>query len=125
MIRVDTRQLQQVVKSLQKNSKASLNGLALEVAEHLAQEAKQRTPVDTGALRAAWQAAETGHLTAVAKNNVAYASFVEFDTRHWISRNIVPGVQFMAGAKAQTKEALPKITKEHLTEKLRGYFSGK
>ena len=116
MIRVDYAALQKSAALLKRASEQVLDGLALQAAEHLVEEARVRTPVDTGRLRAAWQAQRTGPLSAVAENPVEYASFVEFDTRHWISRQIVPGQKFMHEAKEATREALPEKTAEKLRE---------
>jgi len=105
MIRVDVAALCGSAGRLRQVAGRALGGLALAAAEHLAEEARERTPVDSGRLRASWSARETGPLSAVAKNSVHYASFVEFDTRHWRSGNIVPG-----------------LVKEHLREVMKGVF---
>ena len=123
MIRVDTTAIRRSAERLHRKTGAVLNGLALEAAEHLAEGARERTPVDTGRLRAGWSAAETGPTSAAAQNAVQYASFVEFDTRHWISGNIVPGQLFMRRAMAETEGALPGMVKERLTEVVGEVFS--
>ena len=122
MIRIDTSALCRSAKRLQRSTDKVLGGLALKAAEHLARYAAERTPVDTGRLRAGWMAAQTGPLSAVAENPVEYASFVEFDTRHWISGNIVPGQLFMRRAMEETEAALPGMVEEQLQEAIGGYF---
>ena len=102
-----------------------MDGIAFQAAEHLAEGARERTPIDTGLLHRSWQAVETGALTAKAKNEVHYASFVEFDTRHWISRNIVPGQRFMHRAMVETEDKLKVLVKERVEEIIRGSFNGK
>jgi hypothetical protein len=122
MIRVDAVALNRSALRLRQAAGRALEGLALEAAEHLAKEAGVRTPVDTGRLRAGWRARETGVLSAVAENAVPYASFVEFDTRHWISGNIVPGQRFLGRAMAETESALPGMAKARLREVIEGCF---
>ena len=122
MITVDVSGLKQSALRLRQAAGNALAGLALQAAEHLAEEARLRTPMDTGALRANWSAAETGPLSAEAGNQVQYASFVEFDTRHWISGNIVPGQRFMRDAMEETEEALPEMVEARLEELIGGWF---
>ena len=116
MIRMDTSALCRSAKRLQRSADQVLGGLALKAGEHLAREAAENTPVDTGRLRAGWTAAQTGPHAALVKNPVEYASFVEFDTRHWISGNIVPGQLFMRRAMEETEAALPIMVEERLRE---------
>jgi len=116
MIRVDVSALSRSALRLHRAAGGALEGLALQAAEHLAEGVRGRTPVDTGQLRGSWSAVGTGPLSAVAKNPVHYASFVEFDTRHWISGNIVPGQRFLGRAMVETEAALPKMLKERLQE---------
>ena len=117
MIRVDVRAIRQSASRLRRAAEQGpFNGLAKEAATHLAEGARERTPVDTGRLRAAWTATETGPNRAEARNPVEYASFVEFDTRHWISRQIVSGQKFMHEAKEATREALPEKAAAKLRE---------
>ncbi|MCL2587871.1 MAG: HK97 gp10 family phage protein [Oscillospiraceae bacterium] len=117
MIRVDTGAIERSAMRLKRAAKSKpLQGLALTAAAYLAEGATERTPVDTGRLRAGWSAAETGAHTAEVCNPVEYASFVEFDTRHWISRQIVPGQKFMHRAKDETAEALPEKIAERVRE---------
>ncbi|MCL2843597.1 MAG: HK97 gp10 family phage protein [Oscillospiraceae bacterium] len=124
MIRVDVRAIQESAGRLSRLAGQVLSGLALEAAEHLAEEARVKTPVDTGVLQANWTAVETGPLTAEARNDVYYASFVEFDTRHWISHNIVPGQKFMHRAMDETEAVLPEMVKERVEEVVRRGFGG-
>jgi len=123
MIRVDVSALERSAGRLRKAvAGAALGGLALKAAEHLAQGARERTPVDTGRLRAGWTAVQTGVLSAAAENPVQYASFVEFDTRHWISRNIVPGQLFLRRAMAETEAAMPGMVKAQLKAQVGRWF---
>ena len=123
MIRVDVSALERSAGRFRKLiADAALSGLALKAAEHLSHEAAARTPVDTGRLRGGWTAVSTGPRSAVAKNPVPYASFVEFDTRHWISRDIVPGQLFMRRAMAETEAALPGMVQNQLTEVVGRWF---
>jgi len=114
MIQIDASALRRSAKRLHRAAECALDGLALQAAERLAEAATPRTPVDTGKLRANWSAVETGARSAEARNSVRYASFVEFDTRHWISRNIVPGQQFMRDAMEETEDAMPDMAAERL-----------
>ena len=116
MIRVDVSALRRSVLRLKRASDDAPDGLAGAAAEHLAEEASARTPVDTGRLRASWHARETGALTAVAYNPVEYASFVEFDTRHWISGNVVPGQRFLRDAMEETEAAMPEKVETRIRE---------
>ena len=122
MIRIDTSGLCRSAKRLRRSTDQVLSGLALKAAAHLAREAEARCPVDTGRLRAGWTATQTGKLSAVSKNPVEYASFVEFDTRHWISGNIVPGQLFMRRAMEETEAALPGLVNDQLQEVIGRYF---
>lgn len=124
MIRVDVRGIQESAGRLSRLAGQVLSGLALEAAAHLAEGARGRTPVDTGRLQTGWVAAETGPLTAEARNDVEYASFVEFDTRHWISHNIVPGQKFMRTAMEETEGVLPEMVKARVEEVVRRGFGG-
>jgi len=101
---------------MQKGANSALGGLALRAAVHLAEGAEERTPVDTGRLRAGWSARETGPLSAEVRNEVPYASFVEFDTRHHISGNVVPGQRFFGRAMVETEMVLPGMAEERLRE---------
>ena len=122
MIRVDSSAISRSAARLRRAADGALSGLALRAAEHLSREARARTQVDTGRLRAGWVAIGTGPLSAKAKNPVPYASFVEFDTRHWISRNIVPGQRFMHRAIEETEEALPGMVKDWVQEVVGRWF---
>jgi len=122
MIRVDARALHQAAQQLRKKAGTALDGLALETAEHLAKEATERTPVDTGQLKASWLAVPTGRLTAVTKNPTRYASFVEFGRRNRGGGAFVPGQKFMTTAIAETEAALPKLAAEHLETHLGRWF---
>ena len=124
MIRVDVCAVRESAGRLLRSAGQVLTGMALEVAEHLAEEARGKTPVDTGNLQANWVAVETGPYSAVAHNDVHYASFVEFDTRHWISRNVVPGQKFMRRAMEETEAKLPEMVKERVEEVVRRGFGG-
>ena len=124
MIRVDTLELRKSALRLRQAAGGVLDGLAFEAAEHLAREARERTPVDTGRLRAGWYVAETGALSAEVRNPVAYASFVEFDTRHWVSGGIVPGRRFLGRAMAETEAALPEMAEARLREVIGRCFGG-
>ncbi|MCL2367679.1 MAG: HK97 gp10 family phage protein [Oscillospiraceae bacterium] len=124
MIRVDVGAIKQTAIRLRGAADSALNGLALEVAEYLAQEAEASTPIDTGKLRAAWVAEETGPLTAQTRNPVPYASFVEFDTRHWISGQTVPGQRFLRDAIEGAEAALPDLAETRLEEVIRRCFDG-
>jgi len=103
-------------------AKRALGDLPLRAAEHLEREATERTPVDTGRMRGSWLAFETGPTSAVVKNPVRYASFVEFDTRHWISGKVVPGQRFLGRAIAETEEILPEMAEAHLRGVLEEVF---
>ncbi|MCL2562426.1 MAG: HK97 gp10 family phage protein [Oscillospiraceae bacterium] len=116
MIRIDVTELKRGALRMRHASRRALGGLALRAAEHLAEEAELRTPIDTGLLRGSWSAAETGPLSAEARNRVHYASFVEFDTRHWISKNIVPGRRFMRDAMEEAETSLPGMAETHVRE---------
>jgi len=116
MIRVDVSQIKQTAKQIRKHAPKALTGLALKTAEHLAAEATDRTPVDTGLMQASWEVQETGHLTAITQNPTHYAKFVEFGTRFMEAR------KFMTTAIAETEEALPKIVTEHLKEQAGRWF---
>jgi len=118
MIRVDTSQITQTAKQIRKHAPKALAGLAKKTAEHLAEEARVRTPIDTGAMKASWETQETGHLTAITQNPTHYASFVEFGTRFMEAR------KFMTTAIAETEEVLPKIATEHLKEQAGRWFGG-
>ena len=122
MIRVEVSALQRSARRLQQEAGTALHGLALRAAVHLAEEATMRTPVDTGRLKANWSAVETGPLSAETRNPVHYASFVEFDTRHWISGNIVPGRRFLAAAMEETEEAMPGMVEEQLRDVIERCF---
>ena len=122
MIRMNSSALCRSAKRLRRSSDQVLDGLALKAAERLVREATERTPVDTGRLRAGWTAAQTGPHAALVKNSVEYASFVEFDTRHWISGNIVPGQLFMRRAMEETEAALPGMVEERLQEAIGEVF---
>jgi len=116
MIRVDISAIKKVAQSMGKQGGTVLNGLALKTAEHLAEEAKIRTPIDTGLLKQSWEARETGELNALVENPTHYASFVEFGTR------FMEGQKFLTTAIAETEEALGSIVTEHLETKIRGWF---
>ena len=122
MIRVDVAALEKSAMRLRREVGAALNGLAFRAAAHVAEEATVRTPVDTGRLKGNWSAVERGPLSAEVRNPVHYASFVEFDTRHWISGNIVPGQRFLARAVEETEEALPDMVEERLREVIERCF---
>jgi len=116
MIRVDTSALKQTAHAMRKHAKTVLNGLSLKTAEYLAEEAKIRTPIDTGLLKKSWEARETGALKAYTENPIHYASFVEFGTR------FMNGQKFLTTAIAETEEAMPTIVAEHLEAQIRGWF---
>ena len=116
MIRIDVSQVAKTAKQIRKQAPKALNGLALKTAEHLSREARERSPTDTGLLKASWEAQETGVLTAIVKNPTHYASFVEFGTR------FMDGQKFLTTAIAETEEALPKIVAEHLKEQAGRWF---
>ena len=116
MIRVDVSRIKQAAKTMRKGKQTALNGLALKIAEYLAEEAKYRSPIDTGLLKKSWEASETGELTALTKNETHYASFVEFGTR------FMAGQKFLTTAIAETEEALPKLLGEHLEAQIGGWF---
>lgn len=116
MIRVDISEIKQVAQAMRKGRQTALCGLALKIAEHLAQEAKYRSPIDTGLLKKSWEVSETGELTALTKNETHYASFVEFGTR------FMEGQKFLTTAIAETEEALPKLVTEHLEAQIAGWF---
>jgi len=116
MIRVDVSALKRAANIMGKQAGAVLNGLALKTAKHLAEEAKIRTPVDTGLLKKSWEARETDTLKARTENPTHYASFVEFGTR------FMEGQKFLTTAIAETEEALQEIVTEHLEAQIRGWF---
>jgi len=116
MIRVDVSGIKRVAHTMRKSKGTALQGLALKTADHLAQEARERTPIDTGLLEKSWEVSETGELTALTKNETHYASFVEFGTR------FMDGQKFLTTAIAETEEAMPKFVLEHLETKIRGWF---
>jgi len=116
MIRADVSGIKRVSHAIRKGKQTALHGLALKTAEHLAGEARDRTPIDTGLLKKSWEVSETGELTALTKNETHYASFVEFGTR------FMEGQKFLTTAIAETEEAMPKLATEHLETKIRGWF---
>jgi len=116
MIRVDVSALVKTAHAMRKHAGIALNGLARKTAEHLAEEATVRSPVDTGHLKKSWETRETGALKARTENPTHYASFVEFGTR------FMEGQKFLTTAIAETEEALPEIVAEHLETKIRGWF---
>lgn len=64
--------------------KAAVFSEVRSAAQEVRNEAINRTPVDTGLLRAAWQVhetASTGALTVVVENTTKYAPAVEYGTR--------------------------------------------
>ena len=122
MIRVHVSALQQGARRLYGARGRALDGLALRVAEHMLEGAIERSPVDTGKLKAAWRVSETGNLKALVENPTRYASFVEFGRRNRFGGRFVPGQRFMTGAMEETKEHLPKIVKAHLQVVLEGVF---
>ena len=116
MIRLDVSALRQTAQIMNKQAKTILNGLALKTAEHLAEEAKLRTPIDTGLLQKSWEVREVGELKAITENPAHYASFVEFGTR------FMEGQKFLTSAIAETEAALARITAEHLEPQIRRWF---
>ena len=122
MIRVDTRVLDTVARRIHQKAGTALDGLALETAKHLAREATERTPADTGVLKANWVAIPTGPLTARTKNPTRYASFVEFGRRNRGGGAFVPGQKFMTTAIAETESELGQIAAAHLQERIGGWF---
>ena len=124
MIQVCASALERSATRLHQAAGRALEGLAREAAARLVEAAALQTPVDTGKLRANWSVAETGPLSAVAENATHYASFVEFDTRHWISRNIVPGQRFMRDAMEETEAVLPEKVETRLREMMERALHG-
>ena len=122
MIRVDVSALNRSAERLLGTAGNALEGLALKAAEHLAEEARERTPVDTGKLKAQWSALQTGKLSATAVNPVHYASFVEFGRRNRFGGRFVPGQRFMATAMEETNEQMPRMAKEQLQAALEEVF---
>jgi len=122
MIRIDVAALNRSALRLRQAADRALDGLAQEAAEHLVGDVRARTPVDNGRLRAGWHVDQSRPLSAVVRNSVPYASFVEFDTRHWISGNIVPGQRFLGRAMAETETVLPRMVKEQLRDVIGGCF---
>ena len=116
MIRVDTSALVKVAGAMRKNAGHAMEGLALKMAEHLAEEAEERTPIDTGLLKNSWKVKEIDPHAALVENPIHYASFVEFGTR------FMKGQKFLTTAMAKTEEALPKVTIAHLEKQIRGWF---
>jgi len=124
MIRVDVSALDRSVKRVRQIGDRALDGLAHEVAVYLAQEATERTPVDTGALRASWMYSQTGRHSARVENPVRYASFVEFGRRNRGGGAFVPGQKFMTGAIVETEEAVPQMVEGRLRDVVGGVFRG-
>ena len=122
MIRVHVSGLKRGARQLHGAKGRVLGGLALQIAEHLAEGASARSPVDTGRLKAAWRASETGELKALVENPTHYASFVEFGRRNRFGGRFVPGQRFMTEAIEETKEELPQIAKAHLQKVLGEVF---
>ena len=122
MIRVDVSALKRSAVRLFGATGSALEGLALKTAEHLVQEARERTPVDTGKLKAEWTALQVGRLSAAAVNPVRYASFVEFGRRNRFGGRFVPGQRFMTAAMDETKEQMLRIVKEHVQDVLEEVF---
>lgn len=120
MIRVNVTALSKIANRLSHTANEVLQGLAGETAEHMYREVVPRTPVDTGHLRANWETVVTDDLNAIVKNEVHYASFVEFGRRNRFGGRFVPGQKFMTTAKEDTIEALPQIVGRRLKQFLRG-----
>ncbi|MCL2828364.1 MAG: HK97 gp10 family phage protein [Oscillospiraceae bacterium] len=122
MIRVDISALNRSVKRLRGAADGALCGFAGEMGRHLAKEAAERTPVDTGKMRAAWIVAETDRLTAAVQNPVRYASFVEFGRRNRGGGAFVPGQKFMTTAIVKTELVMPQLVVDRLQRVLGGVF---
>ena len=122
MIRVNASALQGSARRLYGAAQGALDELALQAAEHLKQGAKERTPVDTGKMKAAWRISQTGRLSALVENPTRYASFVEFGRRNRFGGRFVPGQRFMTKAVEETEEEMPRMVKAHLQTLLKGVF---
>ena len=122
MIRVHGSALKQGAKRLYGAAEGALDGLALQVAEHLAEGAIKRSPVDSGRLKAAWRASQTEKHAALVENPTPYASFVEFGRRNRFGGRFVPGQRFLAAAIEETEEEMPQIVTAHLQKALEEVF---
>ncbi len=76
-VKADTR----LLESLRRGSRPALQQALTEAAERVAADARQRAPVDTGALRHSIQVApESGQLQLRVEATVDYAAYVEMGT---------------------------------------------
>lgn len=121
MMRVRVGGVKKLGKMMRFGARTALDGLAYDIATHLVEEARERTPIDTGNMKANWEAVETGRLTALAENPTHYASFVEFGRRNRFGGRFVPGQKFMTQAIAETEEKLEEIVQTHIAERMKGW----
>lgn len=90
---MELKEFGEILKEIEKDYNDFLDSFLITESIKITNEAKRRTPVDTGALRSSWEIDEKPlkdkNKSIIIKNNQEYASFVEYGTRNNQPRNMI------------------------------------
>lgn len=105
-LKVDTSSLETFKKQLEalRDDMAEINRQYLELeAEEIIKEAKENTPVDTGALRASFEMVDATEDSITIRNNQDYASHIEFGQRSYQGRYMLTNAANNAGLEREKR----------------------